>query len=284
MLDVGTTNGCWPYLITTHRSICIEFAVVLILITYLIIFCTKYIWMGRFFHVSIHHAATEEGQLQSGWPKIISSNRQSVGPVEAARALLNDEEEQTVICYIEGGCGCHRGPGGKSCLTQFTVTDVIENRLNRLHAGPWEPAEYTHRCWTEWPSASWQQANVQQCFCQVSEGETETVDGIQILRIHCMYGFLFLHSIGWKRLRLLRKQVSVYGIQSVRHGNTGRVLAAKMQTFDDVKNVVKFLQNYAENNALVLPEGAAGHHDCSLQLLPSWETKKVTHVMYVASC
>jgi len=52
---------------------------------------------------------------------------------------------------------------------------------------------------------------------------------------------------------------------------------------DDVKNVVKFLQNYAENNALVLPEGAAGHHDCSLQLLSSWETKKVTHVRTIGS-
>ena len=90
----------------------------------------------------------------------------------------------------------------------------------------------------------------------------------------CMKGYLFLHGIGRKRLRLLRKRVSDHGIQPVKHGNTGRVPTAKVMSFDDVCHAVKFSQNYAENNALVLPGRVASHHDSTLQLLPRWKTKK----------
>jgi len=53
-------------LITTHRSICIEFAVVLILITYLVIFCAKYFRRGRFF-ARIVHAEVNLRSFKKPW-------------------------------------------------------------------------------------------------------------------------------------------------------------------------------------------------------------------------
>ena len=55
-------------------------------------------------------------------------------------------------------------------------------------------------------------------------------------------------------------------------------------SFDDVCHAVKFLQNYAENNAVVLPGRVASHHDSTLQLLPRWKTKKRIHDLYTSSC
>ena len=93
-----------------------------------------------------------------------------------------------------------------------------------------------------------------------------------------------MHGIGHKRLRLLQKRVATYGIQPVEHGNTGRVPRSKVQTFTDIKYVITFLQNYAENNAVILPGRVASHRISSLQLVPSWETKKRIHELYTASC
>ena len=45
--------------------------------------------------VSIHHAATEEGQLRPSRPKMISSSRQCVGPVEAARESRRSAARQS---------------------------------------------------------------------------------------------------------------------------------------------------------------------------------------------
>jgi len=52
-------------------------------------------WLGAdIVQVSIHHAASEERQPRLGRPRIISSNRQSVGPVEAARASRRSAARQ----------------------------------------------------------------------------------------------------------------------------------------------------------------------------------------------
>ena len=55
---------------------------------------------------------------------------------------------------------------------------------------------------------------------------------------------------------------------------------------EDVGNVVTFLRNYAENNAVVLPSKTKGVRagDPRTMLLPSWETKKQIHEKCVAAC
>ena len=55
------------------------------------------------------------------------------------------------------------------------------------------------------------------------------------------------------------------------HGNTRRL----PKQLEEVKNLVTFLTNYAEKNAILLPGRIPGYKRDDLQLLPSNTTKKV---------
>ena len=204
--------------------------------------------------------------------------------------ILNADEEKTVMSYVQNGCcGCHLGPGNGSCLSQFAISHIVENRLNCFEL------DYMHDHENRLNTVIVAELNAllhrdEKLMCSNFTSKSQKDRQKQKLDYKfrgysvCMKGFLFLHGIGRKRLRLLRHRVATSGIQPVLHGNTGRVPYTKVQTFSDVKRVVTFIQNYAENNALILPGRVAGHRNSSLQLLPSWETKKQIHDLYKSSC
>ena len=52
---------------------------------------------------------------------------------------------------------------------------------------------------------------------------------------------------------------------------------------DDVKRIVKFLTNYADTNALVLPGRVSGFKRTDIRLLPSSHTKTVVYAVYKTS-
>ena len=52
---------------------------------------------------------------------------------------------------------------------------------------------------------------------------------------------------------------------------------------DDVKRIVKFLTNYADTNALVLPGRVPGFKRTDIKLLPSSHTKTVVYAVYKTS-
>ena len=58
------------------------------------------------------------------------------------------------------------------------------------------------------------------------------------------------------------------------HGNTRRLPKHALK-LEEVKNLVAFLSNYAEENAILLPGRIPGYKRDDLQLLPSNTTKKV---------
>ena len=58
------------------------------------------------------------------------------------------------------------------------------------------------------------------------------------------------------------------------HGNAKRLPKHALK-LDEVKNLVTFLHNYAEKNAILLPGRIPGYKRDDLQLLPSNTTKKV---------
>jgi hypothetical protein len=73
----------------------------------------------------------------------------------------------------------------------------------------------------------------------------------------------------------------------VMHGNAGVASHGKSLTYEAVQNVVSFLRNYAENNALILSGRITSinvENLASLKLLPSSDTKRGLHSMYMASC
>jgi len=69
---------------------------------------------------------------------------------------------------------------------------------------------------------------------------TYTVDDNEV----CLATFLLYHDLGEKELQNIRDHVAKNGICPRRHGNTGRTPAHAVK-YEDTRNVVRFLRNYA---------------------------------------
>ena len=90
----------------------------------------------------------------------------------------------------------------------------------------------------------------------------------------CKKTFTFLHAIGKDRLRNVRESYLTNGLETRLHGNSKR-LPHNHLGHDVITNVTKFLKNYAEENAVLLPGRIPGHKRDDIKLLPSSRSKKV---------
>ena len=96
----------------------------------------------------------------------------------------------------------------------------------------------------------------------------------------CRKTFLFLHDVGKDRLQALKQHyISRDGLETRVHGNTKRAPKHAFP-YSTKKHVVKFLQNYAEENSLLLPGRIPGYKRDDIKLLPSNRSKRVCiHVL-----
>lgn len=81
---------------------------------------------------------------------------------------------------------------------------------------------------------------------------------------------------GKDRFHALTAHYLATGLTTRYHGNKKR-LPQNTLSFRDLKNIVKFLNSYAESNAILLPGRIPGYKRTDLQLLPSNTTKKVEY-------
>ena len=86
---------------------------------------------------------------------------------------------------------------------------------------------------------------------------------------HCLF-----HLIDKDRFQALKKHYLATGLTVRQHGNSKR-LPANTLTYQEKRNMVKFLLSYAEDNAILLPGRVPGYKRDDLQLLPSSTKKKV---------
>lgn len=93
---------------------------------------------------------------------------------------------------------------------------------------------------------------------------------------------MFGHQIKIKRMKRLLKMYNSTGIIVKEHGNTGKI-KHKMTSFSDTEFVVKFLHNYAEQNAVMLPGRSSTVYNTALKLLPSNDSKVKIYNTYKAS-
>ena len=90
----------------------------------------------------------------------------------------------------------------------------------------------------------------------------------------CKKTFLFLHGIGREWLKAVKKHYKEEGLQVRQHGNSKRTPHHAMP-FAAIRNVVSFLCNYAEENAILLPGRIPAYKRDDIKLLPSSCSKKV---------
>ena len=95
--------------------------------------------------------------------------------------------------------------------------------------------------------------------------------------------FLFLHNIGVKKYDTVKKAYYRNGLQPIIHGNKF-CLPAHGFTTQDLNQILIFLSNYAEANAILFPGRIPGYKRYDLQLLPTHSTKYAIWESYIKAC
>jgi len=91
----------------------------------------------------------------------------------------------------------------------------------------------------------------------------------------CINTFAFLYGIGANHwIKAIKKHYLENGMEPRVHKNT-KQLPPTTASYEDILVLVKFLQNYAETNAILLPGRIPGYKRDNLKLLPSSTSKKV---------
>ncbi len=99
----------------------------------------------------------------------------------------------------------------------------------------------------------------------------------------CRKTFLFLHGIGDFRMRAIKTSYLSQVLVPRVHGHTGRI-APRSLILEDVRNMVKFVMQYAETNGILLPGRVPGYKRDDIQLLPCSTTKRAIWVLYQETC
>ena len=92
----------------------------------------------------------------------------------------------------------------------------------------------------------------------------------------CKATYNFLHGVGNHRVKAIKKSYLQNGLTPRIHGNAGR-MPHNALTYTQINNIVKFIINYAEQHAILLPGRIPSHKRDDLKLLPSSDSKKVAY-------
>ena len=90
-------------------------------------------------------------------------------------------------------------------------------------------------------------------------------------------------NTGKDRFMSLKASYSASGLTTRVHGNTKHAPKNALK-FEEIKNLVSFINNYAEKHAILLPGRIPGYKKDNLQLLPSSTTKKVSPLKKQPQC
>lgn len=93
----------------------------------------------------------------------------------------------------------------------------------------------------------------------------------------CKSTYAFLYGVGTKhRLENIKKHYLEHGMDIRVHKNT-RQLPPRALSFVEITSLVKFIENYAEQHAILLPGRIPGYKRDDIKLLPSSTSKKVEY-------
>ena len=87
--------------------------------------------------------------------------------------------------------------------------------------------------------------------------------------------YAFLYGVGTKlRLEAIKKHYLQHEMETRVHKNIQR-LPYNALSFDEITSVIKFIENYAEQHAILLPGRIPAYKRDDMKLLPSSTSKKV---------
>ena len=94
---------------------------------------------------------------------------------------------------------------------------------------------------------------------------------------------MYIHAVFKDKMKSLIHQYADDGLTPCIHGNKGKQ-PKHVLTVEDIENVVSFVYNYAEENAILLPGRIPGYKRNDLRLLPSSVSKAEVYRLFATSC
>ena len=93
----------------------------------------------------------------------------------------------------------------------------------------------------------------------------------------CRNTFTFLHGVSKHKVNAIKKHFLENGISTRVHGNIGNQPKHAL-TLKIILGILKFIINYAEQHAILLPGRIPGFKRGDVKVLPSSDTRKVLHL------
>ena len=182
------------------------------------------------------------------------------------------EENELIASFVSQGCGCN-----KKCCSQFTQEYVTSVRAcsAELSHGELDMAIMGQLlAFTNTSSEVSTTARHKE-----SERKKSYTSFFHQGKPVCSRMFQFLHGIGIKRMKNLMRSVKENGLTPRVHGNTNRKPKHAL-SYTTTEYIVRFLFNFAEQHALVLPGRVPGYSRTDIQLLPSSLSKRAVWRVY----
>ena len=192
---------------------------------------------------------------------------------------VHTTERTKVQKFYTETCKCKLGAEEQACSTTLTIDDFTEcrNNCNELSSTELDLVilgiiQSSLNCNETSISGRVEKNRQHARMCYFYHGK----------RI-CMKTFLFLHCLQNFRFYSLVKHYRKNGLTLRTHGNAKR-LPSSSSSAETVEQVVKFINNIAEEQALLLPRRVPGFKRIDVKLLPSNLTKHGLWKRYADIC
>lgn len=188
-------------------------------------------------------------------------------------------EKAKIEKFVTETCSCKLADGVKPCSTTLSMDDFQENRSNCQELSATELDLVVLGAIQSSLSCSE--------ISMSGRSEKQRKRTRMFFFFHgkrvCKETFLFLHCLSKMRFFSLVKHYKKNGLTLRVHGNKKRLQSSSFSA-ETVENVVKFIMNIAEEQALLLPGRVPGFKRVDVKLLPSVLTKHSLWKTYVQIC
>ncbi|XP_046553881.1 uncharacterized protein LOC124263346 [Haliotis rubra] len=195
--------------------------------------------------------------------------------------LSHSDCELEVQSFIESGCCAW------NCTKKFPLDMIQESRLDCLEFDFYCDNHVNHHHILMLGALNTlvqnQPHTVKKGHAPQPRKETRTTYMFRGVTV-CREFFMFVFGSGIKRLKNVKEHMLVSGINAKKHGRADKTNQSTCLTLEQRKKAVQFIENYGEQNALVMPGRISGRKNTDLKLLPSHMTKKLVYGKYEDAC
>jgi hypothetical protein len=184
-----------------------------------------------------------------------------------------DNDQHTVRQFLSRGCVC-----SKKCSAKFSFDDIYRNRLNVKELES-NARDMLIMGIISKDSTVQSDTTIRGTARKRAPPKDLRFQGTKV----CLETFLVCYGISKNYLYAVANHVKTRGVVSRCHGNTGK-RPHNAFSFSEIKEVVEFIKNYADETGLPQPAAPRGRDNIPPIFLPCDATKKGIHAEYVEIC